>query len=77
MSIAPIVRGAEVIKALLKAGFKIVRQRGSHVHLEHVIDPTRITQVSLHSRTLPRWLLTTILRQSRISMKEFITLLKK
>lgn len=77
MSIAPIVRSAEVIRALLKAGFKIVRQRGSHVHLEHIADPTRITQVSVHSKPLPRWLLSTILRQARVSMSEFVRLLRK
>ena len=77
MSIALIVRSAEIIRALRKAGFIVIRQRGSHVHLEHSIDPTRITQVSVHSKPLPRWLLTTILRQARISMKEFVKLLRK
>ena len=77
MSIAPIVRSAQVIRVLLKAGFKIVRQRGSHVHLEHTVDPTRITQVSVHSKPLPRWLLSTILKQARIKMIEFVKLLKK
>ncbi len=34
MSRLPDVSGAELIKALLKAGFVVLRQKGSHVSLE-------------------------------------------
>ena len=34
MSIIPILTAKEIIRVLLKAGFKVVRQRGSHVRLE-------------------------------------------
>lgn len=32
----PVVSGKEAIKALTKAGFVVVRQRGSHVRLEKI-----------------------------------------
>ena len=77
MSIVPILTAKEIIRVLLKAGFKVVRQRGSHVHLEHTIDSSRITQVVIHSRTLPRGTLMGILRQAGISTDEFLLLLGK
>jgi len=36
MSRLPDVSGAELVKALQKAGFIILRQRGSHVSMERV-----------------------------------------
>lgn len=77
MSTVPILTAKEIIRVLLKAGFKIVRQRGSHVHLEHAIDSSRITQVVIHSRALPRGTLMGILRQAGISIDEFLRLLGK
>lgn len=77
MSIVPILHARELIRALLKAGFKIVRQVGSHVRLIHPADPTRETSIPQHSGTLPRWLLSTILKQARISIKELRSLLGK
>ncbi len=77
MSIIPILTAKELIRILRRAGFNVVRQRGSHVHLEHTIDASRVTQVAIHSRTLPRGTLTGILKQARISTDEFLRLLKK
>lgn len=77
MSIVPILRARELIKALLKAGFRVVRQVGSHVRLVHPADPSRETSVPQHGGTLPRWLLSAILKQARISVKELRALLGK
>ncbi len=78
MTILPLLTSRVLIKALLKAGFRIVRQRGSHVHLEHILDSSRITQVAVHtSRIIPRGTLSAILRQVKISVKELLHLLGK
>lgn len=77
MSIIPIFRSREIIGILLKAGFKIVRQTGSHVRLKHILDPTRQTQVPVHPGNIPRNILGKILKQSKISTKELLDLLKK
>lgn len=75
MSVVPILRARELIKALLKAGFRIIRQTGSHVQLSHPADATRGTRVPQHPGNLPRWLLSAILKQARISVKELRKLL--
>lgn len=40
MSKLPVLSGEELIKALLKAGFTIVRKKGSHVSLQNGIYKT-------------------------------------
>jgi len=45
----PVVSGREAIKALCRAGFRVVRQRGSHVRLEKRTEDTVIKlTVPLH-----------------------------
>lgn len=66
-----------IIRILLKAGFFVVRQKGSHMFLRHLKDPTRFATVPRHSRDISRRDLASILRQSRISVYEFLRLLKK
>jgi predicted RNA binding protein YcfA (HicA-like mRNA interferase family) len=46
MTKLPRISADEVIKALRRAGFRIVRQRGSHVILEHTDG--RMTSVPMH-----------------------------
>ena len=77
MSIVPLLRARELITILLKAGFKIIRQAGSHVRLSHPADTTRATSVPQHPGNLPRWLLSAILKQARVSVKELRALMGK
>lgn len=56
------VSGAEVVKALTKASFEQVNQRGSHAKLRHADGRTAI--VPLH-RELARGTLRSILRPGR------------
>jgi len=77
MSIIPMLRSREIIEVLLKAGFKIVRQSGSHVRLRHIFNPTRQTTVPIHNSDIPRSILIKILKQASIPIKEFLGLLKK
>jgi predicted RNA binding protein YcfA (HicA-like mRNA interferase family) len=68
----PVVSGREVIKALTKAGFRQVNQRGSHVKLHHPRGRTVI--VPLHDE-LATGTLCSVLKQAGLSVEEFITLL--
>jgi predicted RNA binding protein YcfA (HicA-like mRNA interferase family) len=68
----PVVSGHEVIKALAKAGFCQVSQRGSHVKMRH--PRGRIAIVPLHDELAPGTL-RSILKQAGLSVDEFITLL--
>jgi len=70
----PVVSGDEVIRALVKIGFRVIRQRGSHVYLKH--QDGRSTVVPAHKGTdLDRGLLKKILRDTEISREEFKKLL--
>lgn len=71
------LKTSQVVKALLKAGFKIIRQSGSHIRLEHITDSTQQTTVPQHSADIPKWLLRKILKQSKIVVKDFIKLISK
>lgn len=77
MSIVPIVTARILTKALLKAGFKIVRQAGSHIRLQHITDSRRYATIPYHAKDIPRWLLKEILKQARLSIDELKYLLKK
>lgn len=76
MSILPMLKASEIIRALQKAGFVIVRQRGSHVHLRHSFGGERQATVALHSKDISRKNLASILRQARLSAKDFLEYLK-
>lgn len=68
----PVVSGQEAITALAKIGFEQVGQRGSHVKLRN--QEGRTVVVPTH-RELARGTLTAILRQSGITVSQFIDLL--
>jgi len=67
----PQISGKELIKILNKFGFKIVRQRGSHVRLENKTDNELIKiTIPMHSM-LKRGTLSRIIKDSKISEEEF------
>jgi len=71
----PVVSGEETIKALCKAGFRVVRQKGSHVRLEKKTEKGTIkVTVPLHP-TLKKGTLKIILKQAGLSVEEFVKLL--
>jgi predicted RNA binding protein YcfA (HicA-like mRNA interferase family) len=70
----PILKSRELITALEKAGFAIVRQRGSHVRLQHADG--RVVTVPVHAgQDIGRGLLRKILRDADLSRDEFVDLL--
>jgi len=75
MSRLPDVSGAELVKALQKAGFSILRQKGSHVSMEKV-DPAGVwrTIVPMH-REIARGTLHDFLKQTALTRDELRKLL--
>jgi predicted RNA binding protein YcfA (HicA-like mRNA interferase family) len=69
----PLVSGAKTIKALKRAGWRLVVQRGSHVKLYRESDENTLI-VPLHDE-LSRWTLKGILADAGLSIEEFISLL--
>ena len=67
----PALKGSEVVRALEKLGFQVVRQRGSHVRLKH--PDGRAVTVPVHAgEDLDRGLLKKILRDAHISEEELL-----
>ena len=77
----PVVSGDQLIKLLLKLGYEIVRQKGSHVRLR------KITEAGEHNITVPRHreiakgtlndILTRIATWNNISKDKLIEILSK
>ena len=70
----PLVSGKTAVKVFIKIGYRIVRQRGSHIRLHH-IDKRPLT-VPDH-KVLGKGLLRKLLRDAELSIEDFINLLKK
>jgi predicted RNA binding protein YcfA (HicA-like mRNA interferase family) len=64
----PVISGAELVAALGKLGWVVVRQRGSHVRLRHPERPVPLV-VPLH-RELKRGTLAGILRDADIRVED-------
>jgi predicted RNA binding protein YcfA (HicA-like mRNA interferase family) len=74
MSRLPRLRGRQVLPALRKAGFAVVRVRGSHQFLQHADG--RVTVVPIHSgEEIGRGLLSKILSDCELTPEQFATLL--
>ena len=72
MSKLPSVSGRQCIRALEKAGFRIVRQEGSHVVVRR--DAPFAQLVVPDHRELDRVTLRAIIRQAGLSVDEFVAL---
>jgi predicted RNA binding protein YcfA (HicA-like mRNA interferase family) len=72
----PALKGGDMLRALRKAGFQVIRIKGSHHILEHTTDPTRRTVVPVHaSHDVKRGLLRKIIDDAGLTVEEFLKLL--
>jgi predicted RNA binding protein YcfA (HicA-like mRNA interferase family) len=76
MSKLPLASAAAFEKLLLNLGFKVVRQKGSHVFYRH--SDGRYTTLPHHKgQDLGRPLIRQILREINITPEEYIQMLSK
>ncbi len=76
MSKLPSLTGRQVVKALQKAGFIVIRQKGSHTFLRH--PDGRSTVVPLHAgETVGPGLLRKIIHDVEMTREEFRNLLRR
>jgi predicted RNA binding protein YcfA (HicA-like mRNA interferase family) len=74
MTKLPQVNGEQVVKALGKAGFQVLRQKGSHIYLKHLNG--RATVVPVHKgESVGKGLLRKILKDADLGKEEFLKLL--
>lgn len=70
----PILSGKEIIKALSKIGYQVLRQRGSHIRL--YCDGRKNITIPDYD-AISRGLLRKILRDAELSTEEFLKLLDR
>ena len=74
MTRLPRVTGADIVRALEREGFTVLRRKGSHAYLRHLDG--RSTVVPLHAgETLGPGLVSKILRDVKLDRHRFETLL--
>jgi predicted RNA binding protein YcfA (HicA-like mRNA interferase family) len=75
MSIVPSLPYDQVVRALQRDGWIVVRQKGSHIRLQkHTATETLKLTVPAH-RPIKRTTLSHILKQARLTIEEFNRLL--
>jgi predicted RNA binding protein YcfA (HicA-like mRNA interferase family) len=75
MSIIPSLPYDQVVRALQRDGWIVVRQKGSHIRLQkHTATETLKLTVPAH-RPIKRTTLSHILKQARLTIEEFNRLL--
>lgn len=67
----PVLKAKEVVRALLRGGFYVHHQTGSHARLFHNAKRDLRVTVPIHSKDIPPSLLKRILRQAALSEEEF------
>ena len=72
----PILSGHEVIKALSKQGFKVARQKGSHIILVKESDTGKKGVVVPNHKEIDKGTLLEIIRQTGLTKEEFIKLIQ-
>ena len=72
----PALKAQDIIGALGRAGFVVIRSKGSHQILAHLADATRFTVVPVHGgRDIPRHLVHRIIKQANLTLDGFLELL--
>jgi predicted RNA binding protein YcfA (HicA-like mRNA interferase family) len=75
VSKVPVLSYREIIRALQRDGWVVVRQKGSHIRLQkHTIDRTLKLTVPAH-RPVKRSTLAHILKQGQVELDRFLSLL--
>ena len=75
MPLLPQVKGERVVRALRRAGWEVIRIRGSHHVLVHPERPENTLVVPVHPRPLKRGTLADILETAGLTVDEFKDLL--
>ncbi|MBA2749621.1 MAG: type II toxin-antitoxin system HicA family toxin [Tatlockia sp.] len=71
----PALTGNELINILEKICFQIVRQKGSHIRMQH--EDAQVVTIPVHAgKNIGRGLLSKILRDAEITREECILLLE-
>lgn len=68
----PVVSGDELVKALGKFGYIVVRQKGSHIRLRHATDTSRAPVTVPRHKAVKKGLLRRIARDAQLTVEQLI-----
>ena len=71
----PSLRPRQAIRALERAGFLLLRVKGSHHYFHHPNRPELLVCIPVHPGDLKRPVLRSILRQADLTIEEFLNLI--
>jgi predicted RNA binding protein YcfA (HicA-like mRNA interferase family) len=71
----PVLPARDILRALQRAGFEVVGQRGSHIKLRGDRGGVARTVIVPNYDEVPRGVLVSILRQAGLTRQEFLDLL--
>ena len=71
----PVISGNQAIKSFEKIGYKIIRQRGSHVRMRHKSDSNKQPLTIPRHKALGKGLIRKLLRDAELTIEEFLKLL--
>ena len=74
MSNLPALKPREVIRVLEKAGFRVIRTKGSHYILKHAETRKRVI-VAYHNKEMRPSTLSKLIKESGLTEDEFIDLI--
>lgn len=74
MSRLPSLKPRQIVSALERCGFVVLRITGSHYQLFNE-STRRHTTIPYHNRDLPRGTVAAIVRQAGLTREEFLTLI--
>lgn len=73
----PVVSGKEAIKVFEKIGYKIVRQKGSHIRLRDEISPSKHPPLTVpNHREIKPGLLRRLIKDANLTVEEFNKILQ-
>ena len=71
----PVVSGLEMVRALQRAGFAVQRVTGSHHYM--MLGDTNLSVPVHGSKSLPKGLTSSLVKQAGLTVDEFISLLNQ
>ena len=71
MTKLPVLKPQKLLSILQKTGWKITRQKGSHIQLKHDSKPNHLVTIPYHNKDLARGTLLSIIKQLGITKEDF------
>ena len=72
----PVLKPKQLLSILRKAGWEVIRQKGSHIQLKHLDKESFRVTIPYHNEDLAPGTLNSIVKQMGITKKQFEELLK-